>query len=280
MKFNRSLVFALPLLTLSATVTAVPYDDGFVWNKYADYTTGSTTTDQAGNEAWSYEYFNGWGNWDNTLALPYNSSNGRWANKYGNISKWDQNRHFHSSSNEKYPYSPLVRWINPTNEVIDVSVGGALELLWLGKDWDATNKKWSDYTISGVMDIDVVLGFYDASAGNSSILIDERVLYPASGEVTCKIPTAPTLRDCPNAMLSTAFDLTLDVGDSLFWTSTQATPYADGNTKNRWLTLNDRQLTITLNKPSTAIPEPPTLALMGIALLGAGFVARKAKSKH
>ncbi len=131
-KHLGSITLGLLLIFSTGITYAVPYEPGFVWNHFDDYvngtvtgsTTGNPNPDQNGNSAWSYELYKGWGNWDDGELLPWSGS--RWANKYGNISRGDQNNHF--LSGESFTRTPLIRWTNPTGTSIDVNLGGKLKL--------------------------------------------------------------------------------------------------------------------------------------------------------
>jgi len=259
------------LLLSTGTAIAIPYEDGFVWNRFADYKAemaagspppGGPLSDQNGNQAWSAELYEGWGNWDNSSPLPWQGK--RWSNMYGNVSKWDQNNAF--LSGKFFRKTPLARWTNPVNETIDINIGGALNLFWLGRDWTGSN--WSSYLVSGAQDVWLTMGYYDASEGSTTeYFIDSQLMnYPGSGEVRCGTGYGGWA-NCLRATVDLDIDVTVDAGDSIFWTSRAVSPYTNDWRVNRWLTLNDRKLNFTLQKPPPAlIPEPSTLLLLGLTL--------------
>ncbi len=278
-------ILALLLISATTAVHATPYGPGFTWNRISDYqagttigsTTGNPNPDQNGSPAWSYEYYQGWGNWDSGTLLPWNGW--RWANSYGNISKWDQNNHFLNDAS--FTRTPLIRWINPTNETIDINLGGWLKLFWLGRDW--TGSGWSSYLVSGVKDVNLVMGYYDASANmTTSYLIDQTIYYPETTEVKCGIGHGGW-GNCVKTVVDLDFDLTMDAGDSIFWTSQAVSPYTNDWKANRWLTLNDTKLTITVQDPlvtgfSATVPEPSTLLLTSLLLPGLFFIQKGKKA--
>jgi len=287
MKYSTSTLFygsilILLLTSVAGTIHATPYGPGFTWNHISDYQTGTVVgspvgnpnPDQNGNPAWSYEYYQGWGNWDNGMLFPWNG--GRWANSYGNISKWDQNNHF--LNNTSFTRTPLIRWSNPTGAAIDINLGGKLKLFWLGRDW--TGSGWSDYLVSGIKDVNLVMGYYDVSAGiTTSYLINQTVLYPETMEVKCGNGYGGWA-NCVKVIVGLDFNLTMDAGDSIFWTSQAISPYTNDWKVNRWLTLNDTKLTITVQDPvvtgfSGTVPEPSTLLLTSLLLPGLFFTQKR-----
>ena len=237
---------------------AVDYEVGFEWRKLTDYTDGTVNgstvgnpnLDQNGNPAWSYESFDkDLLNWDSSdLAVWYDW--GRWGAGGGfmNFSLWDQNTQLNTNWNNS-GLTSLVRWTNPTGESIYVDMTGALRTTWGGDD---SNPGF----IASPSDVRVILGYYDVSEGTSSLLIDNTYDSPISQDTVCL-----TWGDCPYIDTSVERTLSVDAGDSLFWT-TIALDSAPG--KNRWLTTTDGSVRITL------VPEPvsSTLFLIGGAILG------------
>ncbi len=265
---NHKTVFILTLLLsifiISTAAESSGYAPGFVWNKHNDYTNGTVNNstlgnpnlDQNGNPAWSYESFDkDLLNWDNSsLAVWY--SWGRWGAGGGfmNFSKGDQNTQLDTNWNNT-GLTSLVRWSNPTGESINVDLSGQLVTTWAGLNW--VNGGWSDYNVASPTDIRVILGYYDVSEGTSSLLIDNTYLSPINEDTIC------TWSECPKAFTSLERSLSVDAGDSLFWT-TIALGSAPG--KNRWLTTADRSVNITM----AVVPEPVSSALfiVGASALG------------
>ncbi len=278
-KSDYIIVFAVTLLLTTFLIitiaAAADYGSGFEWKKSTDYTNGTTNNstvgnpnlDQLGNPAWSYEHFIGLSeSWDSSSPMEW-MYDWRWGagGTFVNISRGDQNTQLNTNWNNTGMTS-LVRWSNPTGESIDVDITGNIVTTWAGLNWDSAADNWTDYNVASPTDVRVILGYHDFSAGTSSLLIDNTYLSPISEDTICN-----TWRECPKAKTALDRSLSVDAGDSLFWT-TIALDSAPG--KNRWLTTYDGGVAITM---PAVVPEPVSSALfiVGATLLGIVRFSRK-----
>ncbi len=253
------ILFSLLIISFTTNAYAGPYSGGHVWDRNTEYTTASNPgVDLVGNAVWSYEYFTGM-NYDTTTLFTQVASWGpRWEHGPMNISGWDQNTNYDSGWNTSLETS-MIRWTNPVGDGVNVDFDGHLTMFWGGDDsW-----RLPGFNASPV-DVQMVMGYHDASENQITLLMDELITAPFSGEVFCA-----NFGDCPQVQIPLNYSLSMDIGDSFFWT---AITLGQVNA-NRWVTLNDNPMSISL----ASVPEPTTMLLFGTGIIGLAGLKRKRK---
>ena len=238
--------------------SADPYYAGYEWNRWdgknspiTEYTTSSNPgPDREGNNVWSYEWFTGM-DYLNTNLMTQVTSWGdpqRWEYGGNNISGWDQNPGYANN-----PDSPLIRWTNPVGDNTEIDIQGNFWLWWGGANQWHTGHDW----MATPNDLQFVLGYHDISESQTTLLIDQYIDSPFTGEYNC----GPNFGDCPSYTVLLDLQLSMDLGDSIFWTALRLD---NVNTGGRWITLNDGNMSISI------VPEPvsSTLFIVGSAILG------------
>ncbi len=166
-----------------------------------------------------------------------------WATYDGgvNLGKWQVN---YSLSNNGVGKAPLIRWTNPTNKSIHVNIYGRFRLNWFGlnvnPNWRTDGNYWDSYLVGSPADVDLVIGHYDASEGTTDVLSINRVRKPEDGETTC---IAPNYDDCDHEFVYINSELSVNSGDSIFWTARPLKHYSD---RNRWITMDHGNITIRI----------------------------------
>lgn len=265
LKTNVSLAIVVILGTLSAANPALgAYVPGFIWQRSVDWTPGTVHGGTAGNPGpdamnnpvWNYEYAKGNGlfganPWYAQAATPM-----VWDSAWlgGATSVW-------SAGNDKLPAidpgllyestlpgwlgdwqnSPVVRWDNPTNVPLIVSVQGRVTVGW---------------TTNAHMDVDLVIA--EVGAGGTDWLYRQTLSRPTGlDSVTVSLTSIlPEIEGDGSIILSIRPVSPTDTGQASF------------------VYLNDTNMVI---EQISEIPEPATMALLAV---GGGIVALRRRRRQ
>ncbi|MBI5664916.1 MAG: PEP-CTERM sorting domain-containing protein [Nitrospirae bacterium] len=267
------------LLCGSASKSGAEYQDGFTWDRNGDFLITNDLNfkkDTQGSTVWSYEWFTGT-DYLHTSNMAYYwtdpmPGNGRWKRQamYDNdvnISRWDQNTNFYSGYNAN-KNSSLIRWTNPVGNDSDIDILGSLRLYWGGQSMSYTGNYWAS-----PVDVQLIMGYFDSSSNSVTVLKNDLLTSPFSADMEC----GANFGNCPNMVIPIDLSISMDSGDSFFWT---AIPQGQVTNKNRWITLNDTQMNISYQP--AVVPEPISYVLFitGGAALGFRRFSRQRALKN
>ncbi len=263
---KRALNVILIIITLGfaySTQAGAAYTPTYEWDRNTEYTNITNPgPDLEGNNVWSYEWFTGMDylhtnpmtqitNWN----IPQEKQ--RWEHGPLNISGWDQNTNYDSDWNTGFE-TTLIRWTNPVDNTATIDIDGSMTLYWGGDDnWSAPGNNASP------VDVQFVLGYYDVSKSQATLLIDQFIdssTDSSYGDSFDANEACNPFSTCPKYIMPLDYSVSMDQGDSIFWTAITL----DQVTTNRWTTLNDNNMSITM------VPEPisSALFLVGGVILG------------
>ena len=202
---------ALAFAVGGATPAAGQYVVGHVWDRESDWTEppdsasgttqGNPDDDALGNPVWTYEYYDNvpdGSDLDTADGLPPwytllpSATLMKWDHSWGTAggeARWSMSddhqpqtgdawlAHFNMEAPSSYqphmhPYVPMVRWTNPTNRPMVVSVTGSFLLAWRSNEATTTN-----------VDVDVALAMVDVSNGDAiTPIFAETIPKPSNDE--------------------------------------------------------------------------------------------------
>ncbi len=238
------------------------YNDGFIWDRSADWvpgaidgsTAGNPAVDSQGSPVWQYELvqgdeFGGQNPWYQGTPVLLSADTAWFQNVVRNV-VWSAGDDVLPAINELALYHlskdtggvygvwedmPLVRWLNPTGETISLAVVGELTVGWRH---------------AGVasLPVDVAIARANANAGTATLLYSATVGNPGGdGELSLPISIAAQM----------------EPDDSLI-----ITHRASGMLDGTYVAMLDD---VQLVKMATIVPEPATLAVLalggGVALV-------------
>ena len=253
-------------LMLGAGSARAAYMAGFTWDRSDDYdagmipgsTVGNPSTDVEGSGVWRMESTDVAGDglgganpwyegatmvhvWDDS----WYSGPGAWTrgdNVNPPIRGGDMTMNI--SNVGLRANAPLIRWISPVGAPIDVDITGTWTVEWRGGGGE-----------SGNIDIDAVIAHVDVSAGVTSVL----------HSLVFEKPTDDTSLETLSAPVS-LLGVRLEPGDQVIISGR-----GQGFAPSTWPNLVD-DLTFSIEN---VVPEPATLALLGLAAAGLGAYARR-----
>lgn len=233
------------------------YDNGFVWQRNIDSSNGLDLTsamdnpgpDRTGHPAWSYEWFLS-GSYTNTKPMQWNGL--RWSIDSQSpepitISRQNLNVSLAQDVNAGRSVA-LMRWINPTPDILIVKFSGPLRLYWLGKD--APENSQQDTVTGAPADVAVIIGRYDSQNDEVDIIVNQVFPYPQTEVIPC---SQDTLEMCANVDIDFNVQVQVNPKDSLFWT---AIPLGSVTDLDSWISLDDSTAKITLLE--TVLPAGKT----------------------
>lgn len=255
MKRSHAIVgLCAPAVFIAAAPTFAQYEPGFLWSRTADWVDGTTANDTTnnpgpdlnGNPVWSYEATRGGGfdSADPWYAQPadrlvwdddwWGIGTGAWALGDDLNPPVFHNRLTHNLSENVAGTIPLVRWMNPAGDGVEVALNGGLTVKWSGTGF-----------IGSETDVDVVIALADASEGSIVPLLSETLSKPTAGDSAGD-----------SVLLPVQFDsLFLDAGDSLVISHRGHEVFAEAG---RWIPMLD-------GLDITVVPAPGSLALISLA---------------
>jgi hypothetical protein len=150
-----------------------------------------------------------------------------------------QDRIIHNLHTSTFDVAPVVTWTNPLGDHTQVDVTGSLRLRWTGRDG-----------IGKPVDVDLMLGMYDASLG---------VITPLLASTYSKPTSEPSFEEEIVIPLDLA-SIMLDAGDEIMLTHRGHNPFGP---QGMWVTVFDGGMNITL------VPAPGAAAVLGLAGIAA-----------
>lgn len=250
----RALAFIGSAVALTATASA-QYSVGDQWLRAADFEPGVSQGSTSGNPGpgfdgtpvWRYEMATGGGGlgsgseWFRQPTTTMTWDGDWWGIGQGAWSAGDdvnppvfRNRLTHNVSAPNHQYVPMVRWMNPGGDGMQVDIGGAFNVRWTGHE-----------SVGAETDVELVIA-RESSAGAIDVLFSDLLSKQTPG-----LSIGDNI-DVPIDLSQIA----LDEGDSLIFSGRGA----DSTTGvGRWIDISD-QITIKV-----AVPAPGALALLGAA---------------
>ena len=268
--FAKLLTVALSATSIfclqNCTALADSYNPGFTWQRSADWivqpasdqgtTHGNPAPDALGNSVWSYEWVQGGGGlWTANPWYAQPSQKLVWdANWYTTgVPGWARADDAGNRVSQDYPpfidqnqltlnlgadlpisspdQSPVVRWMNPLQQLTQLSIAGTLQVGWQGED--------SGYPV----DVDLVIA-QESAGGVFDILFAN----------TISKPHDDSTKEFLNVPVNTF--ASVKPGDSIIFSLR-----ANGQSAGNWITLQDDPLTLTI------VPEPSTGALVVLTVM-------------
>lgn len=277
----------LPMAFWISSASALEYAPGVVWDRYADWTPGTTPgssdgnadDDRNGNPTWLYANLQGGGGlgsatpWFEGTATPQvwddswtgALSNQAWARAYNGpgepkiganppITRGNM-IHDLSQNTGSWNYKPGILWLNPAGEGSIVNVTGSFTATWNG------------YGLAYYPDIPIeyVAAKFDSSSNDFEILYSGRVTNPQVGASY----TGVVRVTLPDLNLE---NLRFDEGDYMIYSIRGDSSY---QWPAAWVGLTD-SLQITL---VSQVPEPSRWATMLSGVLITAAVARRRKGR-
>lgn len=274
---RTTIVFAVQLLVVVIARADPNYTNGFIWNRYLDWTPGSVQNtsngnpmpDAQGQPVWYCDRVPmgaGLGAetpWYRALPTPL-VWDGNW---YGSgIGVWAQGDDLNPCigpywlSHNLDPNVPhdedMIRWRNPTGRPVSLDITGTLEF-W----WDGTSGHGPDCAL------DVIIARHNTNTDVYAVLLEQSIPKPVPGDGYC---TTTLVIHVTNVAVGAEHEIRL----SLHGEPVQPDP--------RWVTIIDSNLTYRLNTFGT-IPVITNIAigaagcLIGVNSLmpGGGYVLRQ-----
>jgi hypothetical protein len=268
MRNQRTYAVLAGIVVSAAGATASgQYTVGDQWLRAADFVDGPSHGSTAGNPG---PGFDGAPVWQYELATSGGGvgSANPWFKQSSTVMSWDsdwwgigegawsasdnvnppvfRDRMTHNIIGSHYDRVPMVRWVNPGGDDMQVSIDGQYNVLWSG-----------NLLVGDAVDVELVVARERAATGDVDVLFSTLVSKPTPGL---------SIGDSVDVPVDLSM-VHLDDGDSLIF-SGRATDSKSG--LGRWVVISDH-----LGIQVVPVPAPGTLALLGVAGLSAAGRRRR-----